>query len=276
MESEALVSIIYGNGIGDTLGDQLATCRPLYSAGSIWYVNSAGGVDAAAPAGKNREKPLATLAQAITNAADNDIISLLSGHTETTTAGYTLNKKLIIVGSGSSGGKPTVKLNMNLIAGTLMTVTATNVELRNIWFPTSVSVNSNRIVVTGALFRMKGCYVECGPNDNSGVSLGAGADSARLVNSTIISVGTTVAVQAVEGLRLNAVVSDLELDGVTFSSGTVGFSSGYAFNSNGNVVNRLKAENVSLLLGADVNLSGVGTTGYFNSQTVTGGSRTDF
>lgn len=273
------MSIIYGNGIGDTLGDQLATCRPLYTSGSVWYVSSAIGVDAGSPAGKNREKPLATLAQAITNAADNDIISLLSGHTETTTAGYTVNKKLTIVGSGSSGGKPTVKLNMNLVAGTLMTVSATNVELRNIWFPTSASVNSNRIVVSAALFRMKGCYVECGPNDNHGVSLAAGADSARFVNSTFISVATSITLQALGGLQLAATVNDLELDGMVFSSGTVGFSNGgvsYAFNSNGATINRLKAENVSLLLGADVNLSGVGTSGFFNSQLVTGGSRVDF
>jgi hypothetical protein len=71
-------------------------------------------------------------------------------------------------------------------------------------------------------------------------------------------------------------VSDLELDGVTFSAGTVGFSDPYAFASGGNIINRLKAENISLLLGADFIANAVGTTGYVNPQLATSGGRIDF
>lgn len=270
------MSIIYPNGAGDTLGDQLVTCKPLYSSGSIWYVNSAGGVDGGGTAGRNREKPLATLAQAVTNSADNDIIELMSGHTETPAVGQTIAKKLIIVGGGSSNGKPTVKMGNSGVGITRYTVTATNVEFRNIWFLASTGANANGILVSAALFRCKGCYFELTQNDNYGLALAAGGDSARVVNTTFISTATLVSAQAIGAMRTNATVSDLELDGVTFSSGTVGFSDPYAFNSSGNIINRLKAENVQLLLGADLIANAATTTGFVNPQLSTSGARIDF
>lgn len=271
------MSIIYPNGAGDTLGDQLVTCKPLYSTGSIWYVNSSGGVDAASPAGKNREAPLATLAQAITNAADNDIVELMSGHTESPAAPWVVNKKLIIVGGGSSGGKPTVKLGSTSAGGNRFTVTATNVELRNIWFTQCTGVAALGVVVSAALFRMKNCYYELGSKDSDGIELFTGADSARIVNTTFISVATSAAALPGDAIRLTgAAVSDLELDGVTFSAGLFGFSNPAAFSDNGIIINRLKAENVSLLLGADVNLATAGKSGFFNPQVSTGGARADF
>lgn len=270
------MSLIFGNGLGETLGDQLATCRPLYSVGIVWFVNSNGGIDGASPVGRSREAPLATLAQAITNSSDNDIICLMSGHTETPTTGYTIAKKLTIVGGGSAGGLPTVKFGANGAALTRFTITATNVELRNIWFLASSVINANGILVSGALFRCKGCYFELTANDNYGLALAAGADSARVVNTKFISTATAVANQAHTAMRTNATVSDLELDGVAFSAGTVGFSNPYALDTGGNVLNRLKAENVSLLLGADANLLTGGNTGWFNPQLSTGGSQVNF
>jgi hypothetical protein len=77
-------------------------------------------------------------------------------------------------------------------------------------------------------------------------------------------------------MRTNATVSDLELDGVVFSAGTVGFSNPYALDTGGNILNRLKAESVSLVLGADANLLTVGNTGYFNPQLSTGSSQVNF
>lgn len=271
------MSIIYPNGAGDTLGDQLVTCKPLYSSGSIWYVNSSGGVDGATPAGKNREKPLATLAQAVTNAADNDIIELMSGHTESPAVGQTIAKKLIIVGGGSSNGRPTVKMG-NTGGGGInrYTVTAANVEFRNIWFLSSTVAGITGIALSGALFRCKGCYFELTANDLSAIAFAAGADSARVVNTTFISTATSVASQAITAMRTNATVSDLELDGVTFSAGTVGFSNPYAFDFSGGIINRLKAENINLLLGADFIANAVGTTGFMNPQLCTSGARVDF
>ena len=60
-------------------------------------MDSATGSDAASPAGKDRIKPLATLAQACTNAATGDIIVCLAGHAETLTSGQTFSTANILV-----------------------------------------------------------------------------------------------------------------------------------------------------------------------------------
>lgn len=270
------MSIIYPNGAGETLGNQLVTCRPLYSVGSLWYVNSSGGIDAASPAGKNREKPLATLNQAITNAVAGDIIVLMAGHQELNpTTSFNINKSLIIVGAGSSGGKPTVKLRANALGN--VAVAAANVQLRNIWFPASpASPSAPNVAVAGGAtdgFQMKDCYFELAQFDSVGLQLASNTN--RVVNTTFISTSLTVTTQPGTALNVNAAVSDLELDGVTFSAGTVGFSNPAAFTSGGNVLTRLRAENVSLLLGADIAIA-AGSTGYLNPQLATGGSRVDF
>lgn len=270
------MSNIYPNGAGDALGDQLVTCKPLYTSGNVWYVNSAGGgADAVSPAGKNREKPLLTLAQAMTNAADNDIIELMSGHTETSPGPWTVAKKLIIVGGGSAGGKPTVKLNgSGAGTGTRVNITADNVEFRNIWFPPSSGglLSSQTVTITGLLSRFKGCYFELGSADNFAIRFAAGANTCRIVNTTFISTATLLTAQPGTAIQLLGAVSDLEMDSVVFSSGTVGFANPYAFDVAGNAITRAKFENISLLLGADMLLTPPGTTGFVNPQLATGGS----
>jgi hypothetical protein len=265
------MSIIYPNGAGETLGDTLVTCRPLYTSGNIWYVNSNGGVDAATPAGQNREKPLATLVQAFINANDNDIICLMTGHTETLVAPLDLTRKVTIVGGGSAGGKPTVKI-YQLASESSITIDSPNIEIRNVWFPPG-GATSPRIDVSGASFRMIGCYMECGPNDLvPGVRFETGADRARIVNTTIISTATSVSAQPESAIAIQDAISDLELDGLVLSGGTVGFSNYNAFDSADNAITRLKGQSVSLLLGADMHLNAA-TTGWLNVQTSTGGAR---
>lgn len=268
------MSIIYQNGLGDTLGDSLATARPLYSTGNVWYVLN-GGTNGASPAGQNREKPLATLAQAITNAADGDIIELLTGHTETLVGTLAITKKLTIVGGGLSGGLPTVKIGFNIGGATTgLDVSGANVELRNIWFQASLQASTGyRVRSSAALFKMRGCYVECDRFDNQAAVFLFG-DQARLENTTFISTAASVTAQPYLAL-LTDVIADLELDGVTFSAGTVGFANYRAWDGSAAAITRLKARNVSLLLGADVKLN-AGTTGYLATGTVTGGSRIDW
>lgn len=268
------MSIIYPNGAGDTLGDTLVTCRPLYSSGNVWYVLNTIGVDAATPAGQNREKPLATLGQALTNAVNNDIIVLLTGHTETLTGQLDIGKSVTIVGAGRAGNLPTVKLLNSQENGTLLVADAPNVELRNIWFPPNTSLNpSPRVDVEATSFRMIGCYIECGQTDTgAAVSFGTTSGLARIVNTTIISVATSRAAQPLSAISLAAATSDLELDGLVLSGGTVGFSNYQAFDGSGFAISRLRGLSVSLLLGADVALN-ASTTGYLNIQTSTGGSR---
>lgn len=270
------MSIIYQNGLGDTQGDALATCRPLYSSGNVWYVNSAGGVDATTPAGQNREKPLATLAQAVTNAASGDIIELMSGHAETITSGVSVSKQLTIVGGGSLNGQPTVRLTPNT-TGNLLICGATNCQLRNIWFPSNLQASTvARVAVVAQNFRMHGCYFECGANDQAaGLSLDNTTAAARISNTTFISTATSATAQPESGLKTTVAITDLELDGVVFSGGAFGFSNYRAFDGSAFAITRLYAINISQLLGADVKLH-ASTTGRWNTQTCTGGARLDW
>lgn len=265
---------VYPNGAGESLGDTLATCRPLHASSVIWYVNSSTGTDAGTPAGQNATRPLATLDQAITNAADHDIIILQSGHSETRTSALTLSKKLTIVGSGSSGGQPTVKLYNNHGSNGLLTVSGADVQLRNIWFEENMQANSTaRITVTGARFKMVGCYVQCNGNDTgAAVTLGSGADSAEFVNCTFISTATSTSSQPAAAIASSAALTCLRMSGCIFSGGTVGFSNYYALDLDAAAITRFEGESISLLLGADVSLH-ASTVGWLNVQTFTGGSR---
>lgn len=265
----------YPNGVGESLGDQLITGSPLQLSGQAWYVNYAFGTDAASPQGLNKEAPLKTLAQAITNASDNDVVILLDSPTITATV--TISKKLCIVGSGTSAGKPTVKLTPNFAAGVLLAITTSAVELRNLWVLSHAQANaSDRITVASSEFRMTNCYVECsGTDEGDALSLNAGADRARIVSTTLISTATSIADLPLSAIVNSAAIADLELDGLVVSAGTVGFSSQFAVDLSSAAVTRLKGQSVSLLLGADLKLH-ASSTGWLNVETSTLGARVEW
>lgn len=269
----------YTNGLGATTGDSLATTKPLQMSGFAWFVNSSGGVDAASPAGRDRQKPLATIAQAHTNAAAGDIITCLSGHSETLTATQTISKQLTIVGEGTAdpnlGTGVTFTINAAIL--NLFTITAAGVQLRNLRIAASAQSNTGggtngKINITTAFCKLRGLYIESSGNDQfAAVRLAAGADSCRIHNTTFISTATAVATRPTIGLQVAGAISDLELDGPVFSDGTVGYSSA-AFDGSAAAVTRIWGENVSALLGADIILNAA-TTGWFNLATKTGGGR---
>lgn len=268
---------VYPNGIGGDTGAALALAEPLYVSGAVWYVQSTTGTDAATPAGRNREKPLATLAQAITNAADNDIIVCLSAHAETLTGLVTISKKLTIIGEGSAAGVPTVVFTPNAAAASLFSITATNVELHNLKIAAQSQANSaTKITCNQVGFVMDGCYVECGAlDDAAALTLASGADQARVRNTTFISTGTLTSAQPESALKTSAAIADLTLEGVVFSSGTVGWSNYFAWDSSAAAVTRLRCSDLSLLLGADVKLH-ASSTGRLHIGTSTGGSRVEW
>jgi len=241
--------------------------------GDIWYVYSVTGVDAAAPRGLDATRPLATIEQAQTNASNGDIILCLSGHTETLM--LTISKQLTIVGAGQSSGKPTVKLTPSTNAAlACVTVDAVGTELRNLWIEERTGASATaRMTVSAANFRMVDCYIECGATDTGpALELASGANSAQIVNTTFISTATALASQPESAITVSAAISDLLMDGVVFSNSTYGFSNPYAFVASASAITRLRAQSVSLLLGADATIH-ASTTGWMNPQTVTGGSR---
>jgi len=261
------------NGIGASLGETLGTCKPLSMSGAIYFVSNSTGNDS--NDGGDEARPKATLAGAVSAATSNDIIVLLDGHTETLTSAATLSANgLTVVGTGTSGGKPTVKLKLNAASGSLIVASGASVALRNIWFQGNQQANSSvRISVSGAGFRMSDCYVECDQYDTgSALSYASGGDSSRIISTTFISIATSTSAQPARAIALTAAISDLELSGVILDAGAAGFSDYYAMNLSTAAVTRLRGESVTLKNGADVRLH-ASTVGYLNAQTVTGAGK---
>lgn len=245
----------YPSGAGESLGDSMVTSGPMVTTGYIWYVYSGTGVDAAGDRGKDRTRPLATIGQAYTNASAGDIIVLMDGHTETRTSALTIAKSLKIVGAGSSGGLPTAKLTINSAASELFIISANSVQLRNIWFEENSQANaSDKIRVTGAGFRMKGCYLECGDTDDGpALNLSTGANYANITSTTFVSTATALTTQPPQALYIGAAHTGLTMDGVVFDGGTKGYSGFHAINDTYGVTLVL-FEGISLLRGADVKM----------------------
>jgi len=261
----------YPNGAGGTLGDNLATCKPVLTSGAIWYIGGSGGTDAASPAGQNREKPLATLAQALTNAASGDIIVLLSGASLTLTAAHSLTGH-VLVGEGALTGLPTATIGFDASGELRLTAQASSVF--GIKFTERTGASSTaRITISAAQCVVRGCTMECGPSDTGpGILLSGALTGVRLETTVFTSTATLVGSQPAVAVQSSAAQTDLRLNGLTFDAGTVGFSNYYALDLSTGAHVRLRAEGISLLRGADVTIN-ASAIGYFNPELTTGGSR---
>jgi hypothetical protein len=261
------------NGIGESSGDSLATSKNLYLTGNVWYVHYGTGTDAGSPAGKNRLAPLKTLAQAHTNAASDDIIVLLAGHTETLTANQVVNKGLTIVGCGTgtgTGGMP--QLKVNAAAAAVLNLQAARISIRNIYFPTSVQSNSvERLYTSGATdLLVKDCYFDCGANDTV-AALRVGDNRLRVEGCTFVSVATG-STKPHSAIYIPGAIADILVSDCIFDGGTVGWSTEWAFHATGAATTNLRMQGISLLRDSDIGLH-ASTTGYVQVSNTTGSGR---
>lgn len=263
----------YPNGIGGALGDSLVLEKPLITLGQIWYVSSLTGQDAASPRGLNREAPLATVAQAVTNAASNDIIVFLTGHSQTLAAVQTVGKQLTLVGEGFANGKPAVSFISNAANASIFNATVANVEFRNIYFPGNVQDNASPKVICGAMGRVVGCYFEGNSHDSA--SQLRIIDQSRIESSTFISVAVAGATAPFAAIASLGAFSGLEIANTIVSGGVTGWSSGWSVDLSDDTIDLIKISNLNLLLGADMRINTF-SSGYIAGLTVTGGSRIDW
>lgn len=238
----------YQNGFGGTTGDNVAVRKPtiMLNGGHAWYVSSTG-TDAASPAGREREKPLKTTGQAVTNAVAGDTIIYLPNFTETITVSVAINKALTIVseGTGSSRAKLTCG---GAIA--MLNITATGTSLNNIYFPASTAVNTCRVQFNAAGIVSDNCYFECGANDTaSSFIFAAAASSCQLTNATFVATASQPAV----AISVPSALAGLFLENITLDGGSFGFSD-FAFKAAG-ALTALYADNISQLNNADVSLA---------------------
>jgi len=263
---------LYTNGFGGASGSTLATSKPTYAlnGGHVWYVLSTTGANAASPAGQDRAKPLATAAQAVTNASAGDTIVFLSGHTENLAAAIAASKlglKFVSEGTGANAARFTCASTggcFNITAGTV---------LSGLYFPasTTAATNARVDVATAAPCDIENCYFEMGASDTTAaIRWGSVASSVGLditgctfiaTAATQAAIGISVVTNAASGLRL----ADITLDG-----GTVGFSD-FVIKLAVAVTN-IDARNVHQLNNSHVSLA-AGCTGSWIPGTVSGGSR---
>jgi hypothetical protein len=274
----------YASGIGGTTGAELATLVPLYTSGNVWYVKSGTGVDAAGNAGKERNKPLATLAQAHTNASAGDIIVFLASHSQTLTAVQVFDKAhLTILGEGSiaAGTGVTFARNAN---DEMFDVTAAGVQFVNLTLGPSATTSTTTALVrfAGAGGKLIGCYCRASTIDDGPIlELITGADhfsmskftrsDGTVAQPTFISTATTVADQPDNAIEITNAISHLTMDSVIIDGAASGWAQPFAVNGAA-AVTGLKATNMELLNDSDVNLA-TGTTGYIHVVRTSGSSR---
>lgn len=247
-------------GLGESLGDDLIINGPLVHTGQVWWVDSATGSDAVSPRGLERAKPLATLAQAVSNAAHGDVIVLMDGHVEVISVNVTIGKRLVIVGSGLSSGEPTVEFG---VTGNIemLSITGAQVELRNITFRARSTASAEvKVDAGGNGFKMVGCRFECGDND-TGTALRVSGDYTLVKSTTFVSTAVTTA----PGPALVPIgVAGCRVEDCVFDGGTDGWTNGYAIDQNAASQNPsldLRYENLTMLRGSDIRFVD-GTIGY--------------
>jgi hypothetical protein len=263
---------IYSAGIGGTSGADLATVSPLYASGQAWYVLSTTGVDGASPAGLDRQKPLATLAQAVTNSAAGDVIVCLSTHVETLSSAQTIAKadlKLLGEGSGSNRPRFTRAADINMFD-----VTAGGFVCWNIYFPetTTTASTKSRLRTAAAMTVVRDCYFECGVKDTGpAFETITGASQILVRDTSFVSTAGSLTTQPHSAIKVTNALTDLELEAVSLDGSTYGWSNQHAFNGAA-AVTRLRGLNVDLLNNSDATFA-TGTTGYFAVRYATGSAR---
>lgn len=257
------------SSVGGSAGADLTTRSSWSTSGQIWYVYATTGTDAGGSRGTDRVRPLATLAQAYTNASAGDTITFLAGHAESLSGSQTLGKAglhLYSEGSGVSAARFTC-------TGTvaMFDVTADGVMLEDIYFPTSTAVPTARVRTANVNTYLKGCTFECGASDTaSALKFVTGAAQGRVRSCTFLSTATAVASQPAIGIEVANAMSDLHVENTVFDGGSFGWSD-YSLKGTA-AITRLHAYDLSLLNGSDV-ITATGSTYRVHVKLATGSSR---
>ena len=267
----------YPNGGGASLGHWLAVNKNTYLSGNFWYVHNTLGTDAASPAGQDRRKPLATIAQAFTNGATMDVIVLMDGHTETFTTSPSLGgKAFTIIGEGSSGGEPTVQLNMNAANARTFIMPTAGTRIGNIKF-SNLQANSLHHLDVGATgITIEDCLFNLNDFDNDApIVVGGSGTYCRIARCTFKSVSTSTSTQPNSAIRSSGAANGLTIEDCVVDGGEFGFSRFHAVDLSATNFTGLSIKNLTLKNGADVKIN-ASTTGHANIPAQEGSARVEW
>lgn len=163
--------------------------------GNYFYVSSGAGLSG--NSGKSKDKPLATIAQALLKCTANkgDVILCMPGHAETITAagGITINVAGVqVIGLGHGSLRPTITYT-TAATGTLL-MTAANCVLKNFILCANYADVAGAIVVSGTDCRIENClFTEYTTDMNFLTCIKTGAvancaDGLTIINNTRISI----------------------------------------------------------------------------------------
>ena len=132
-----------------------------FTTGNVFFVDSGSGNDNADD-GDTPKRPLATLDYAIgrCTATNGDVIYLMPGHAETTTAIAADVAGISIIGIGRGRARPTI--TATTAASDLIDVTAANILIKNIRLVGAASGVTSLIALAATDFMCEDCSLEHG------------------------------------------------------------------------------------------------------------------
>jgi hypothetical protein len=241
---------IYQSGLSST-GPTIATETGCYFSGGIQWLDTVNGNDA--NAGTDRELPVKTLAQAVTNSAANGLIVIEAGSYETLASSQSLSLAgLSIIGLGTGSTRPRYTCSGTV---DLFSITGAGVRIYNLYFPASTAAATSRIKTAAAETEINGCYFECGTNDTGAAMLvAASGTNCRIINCTAAVTASRPAI----GLSCTGAVTDLYVKNLTVDGGSYGWTD-YAVKVSA-AATRMLFDGVTLLNRSDLGVTVTATT----------------
>lgn len=211
---------IYPGGLnlaGTVFADGPATLQldgGVYFSGAIQFVDTIDGDDA--NAGNKPELPVATLAQAITNSANNGIILIGAGSSESlgSSQGMTL-VNLSIFGCGTGSSRPRYTCTGTIV---MFNVAGNGTWIENIYFPASTAAPTSRIDLGAPYCTVKDCYFECGANDTTrAIRIAAASSGSAVDGCSFVTTASRPAIGVeISGAGANNTIKDCVFDGGSY------------------------------------------------------------
>lgn len=181
-------------------GNAILSNPNLYVTGNVYWVNNSASTASNSNAGTERDRPLSTIAQAITNqtAANGDLIIIESGHAQSLTTGVLISEDdTKIFGLGTSTAQKPSFTYTGITGGILLSLNATGCELHGLRFPVT-AIGHTRVYLLNAQCLVEGCDFGSDANFDAiaiAVNAGSNADNSEINNCTfIITTAPTVGV----------------------------------------------------------------------------------
>lgn len=194
---------------------------PVYFSGGVQWVDTIDGDNS--NAGTTPERPVATLAQAVTNSSANGAIIIGEGSSETLTGSQAIALgNLSIFGCGTGSSRPRYTCAGSVV---MINSAGNGLWLEGLYFPASTAVPTTRVDMASPYNVVKDCYFECGASDTSSAVRMTAASSGGLVTGCSF---VTTASRPATGVLISGAGANNTIQDCVFDGGSYGWTN-YAF-----------------------------------------------